>query len=97
MTLAVFHPEALSELQEQAAHYEAQQPGLGHRFVSQVEAAIRLATNMPGVGSPYRRGTRRVFPRDFPHSVVYLISGDRLVVLAVAPFRRKPGYWRARQ
>lgn len=97
MSFAALHPEALAELQEQAAYYEEQSPGLGLRFVDQVQAAIQLAVIMPGVGSPYRHQTRRVFPKDFPHSVVYLMRGDHLVVLAVAPFRRKPGYWRSRQ
>lgn len=97
MSFAVFHPEALAELQEQAAYYEGQSPGLGLRFLSQVEAAIQLAVTMPGVGSPYRHHTRRVFPKDFPHAVVYLVTDEHLVVLAVAPFRRKPGYWRSRR
>ncbi|MBL0943351.1 MAG: type II toxin-antitoxin system RelE/ParE family toxin [Hydrogenophaga sp.] len=96
MTLAVFHPEALRELQEQVAYYEQQSPGLGERFLAQVEAAARIAVAMPGVGSPYRHGTRRVFPKDFPHSVVYRMVGYRLVILAIAPFRRKPGYWGTR-
>jgi toxin ParE1/3/4 len=97
VSLAVFHPDALAELQEQAAYYEEQEPGLGVRFLAQVEAAVQLAVAMPGVGSPHRNNTRRVFPKDFPHSVVYLTTDERIVVLAVAPFRRKPGYWQSRQ
>jgi toxin ParE1/3/4 len=97
VSFAAFHPDALAELQEQAAYYEERSPGLGLRFVAQVEAALQLAVAMPGVGSPYRHNTRRVFPKDFPHSVIYLVTGGHLVVLAVAPFRRKPGYWRSRR
>jgi toxin ParE1/3/4 len=93
----VFHPEALTELQEQAAYYEERSAGLGERFAAQVEAAVNLAGSMPGIGSPHRHGTRRVFPKDFPHSVVYRETTDHLVILAVAPFRRKPGYWRHRE
>lgn len=96
MKTAVFHPQALAELQEQALYYEARSSGLGRRFTSQVEAAVELAAAMPEIGKPYRHGARRVFPRDFPHSVVYLITGNGLFVLAVAPFRRKPAYWRDR-
>jgi len=93
----VFHPEALAELQEQAVFYEERSAGLGERFAAQVEAAVSLAVSMPGIGSPYRLGTRRVFPKDFPHSVVYREAADSLVILAVAPFRRKPAYWRHRK
>jgi toxin ParE1/3/4 len=52
---------------------------------------------MPGIGSPYKHRTRRVFPKDFPFSVVYREAGDDLVILAVAAFRKKPGYWRHRR
>jgi toxin ParE1/3/4 len=55
-----------------------------------------LAQTMPDAGSPYFHGTRRVFPRAFPHSIVYRDVGDKLVVIAVAPFRRKPDYWGGR-
>jgi toxin ParE1/3/4 len=93
----VFHPEALAELQEQAVYYEERSEGLGERFVSQVETAAGLAASMPGIGSPYKHRTRRVFPKDFPFSVVYRETGEALVIVAVAAFRRKPGYWRHRK
>jgi len=97
VTRLVFHPAAEAELLEQALYYEQRSPGLGKRFLDQMEAAVELAVLMPGAGSPYLQGTRRVFPKDFPHSVVYRLQADTLVILAVAPFRRKPAYWRKRQ
>ena len=93
----VFHPEALAEFQEQAVYYDERSAGLGERFVVQVETAIGLAVSMPGVGRPYRYGTCRVFPKYFPHSVVYRETADSLVILAIAPFRRKPACWRKRR
>jgi toxin ParE1/3/4 len=92
-----FHPEALDELRDQAVFYDERIEGLGERFTAQVEAAANLAASMPGVGSPHKYGTRRVFPKDFPFSVVYREFGEALVVIAVAAFRRKPGYWRHRR
>jgi toxin ParE1/3/4 len=93
-----FHADALAELEEQALFYEERSAGLGDRFVSEVEAALALAASMPGVGSPHKYGTQRVFPKDFPCAVVYrhLQETDVVQVLAIAPFRRKPGYWRSR-
>jgi len=96
VTSLVFHPEALAELQAQAVYYEERSEGLGERFVSQVQAAAGLAAAMPRIGSPYKHRTRRVFPRDFPFSVVYRET-DALVILAIAAFRRKPGYWSKRK
>ena len=93
-----FQGDALAELEQQALFYEERCEGLGDRFVLEVEAAIALAASMPGIGSPHKHGTRRVFPKDFPHAVVYRYrkDADLIQVLAIAPFRRKPGYWRSR-
>ena len=91
------HPEALEELRQQALYYEERSEGLGSRFIEQVEAAAELAASMPGIGSPYKYGSRRVFPKDFPFSVVYRDARDELFIIVVAAFRRKPGYWRGRR
>jgi hypothetical protein len=48
------------------------------------------------MGAPQSYGTRRVFPQRFPFSVVYLHRDDEILVLAVAPDGRKPGYWLSR-
>jgi hypothetical protein len=61
-----------------------------------VEQAVQLASRFPEVGAPYKHGTRRVFPRTFPFSLVYVVREADVCVLALAPFRRKPGYWRSR-
>jgi hypothetical protein len=34
-----------------------------------------------------------VFPKRFPHSLIYLHRNDEVFVVALAPFRRKPAYW----
>lgn len=92
-----FHPEAEVELAAEARYYEEQSVGLGERFTLEVEAAVRLASAFPQIGSPYKHGTRRVFPRKFPFSVVYRELVSEIVVLAIAPFPRKPAYWRGRK
>ncbi|MGB4585233.1 MAG: type II toxin-antitoxin system RelE/ParE family toxin [Rhodoferax sp.] len=92
-----FHGEALEELTAGAVYYEAKSSGLGARFASEVEAATHIAAEFPEMGAPFKHGTRRVFPKKFPFSVVYRIQADEIVVLAVAPDVRKPGYWRERK
>ena len=92
-----FHAEAETELLGEAKYYDDCSPGLGVRFVQEVQAAVALASAFPEIGSPYKYGTRRVFPKKFPFSVVYLELLAELVVLAIAPFPRKPAYWRDRK
>ena len=96
MKLARFHAEAESELQAEATYYEQHTRGLGARFTREVEAAVNLACAFPYVGSPYKYATRRVYPKKFPFSIVYRVLGEEVIVLAVAPFAKKPGYWRGR-
>jgi plasmid stabilization system protein ParE len=91
-----FHPEAAAELEFEARFYNERVQGLGVRFVSQVEQALQLMRAMPGIGTTYLADTRRVFPKDFPHSIVYREGDDKIIVYAIAPFKRKPGYWRNR-
>ena len=66
-----FHPEAEVELAAEAHYYEERAVGLGERFTHEVQAAVQLAATFTGIGSPYKYGTRRVFPKSFPFSVIY--------------------------
>ena len=97
MRSARFHPEAEFELQAEATYYEEHSKGLGERFSLEVEAAVKVARTFSYIGSPYKYGTRRVYPRKFPFSVVYLVRSNEIVVLAIAPFAKRPGYWRSRR
>lgn len=92
-----FHPEAEVEFAAEARYYEERAVGLGERFTREVQAAVQLASAFPGIGSPYKYGTRRVFPKSFPFSVIYRERAADIVVLAIAPFPRKPAYWRQRK
>ncbi|HET9764382.1 MAG TPA: type II toxin-antitoxin system RelE/ParE family toxin [Casimicrobiaceae bacterium] len=91
-----FHDAARLELLSEIQYYASISPQLARRLATAVEQATELAAQFPEMGSPYKHGTRRVFPRKFPLSVVYLARESEVYVIALAPFRRKPGYWRGR-
>jgi toxin ParE1/3/4 len=69
-----FLEEALEEFLEQVAYYEGREKGLGERFRLAVQAATALAATHPKLGSTWKLGTRRVFPKGFKFSVVYRIK-----------------------
>jgi toxin ParE1/3/4 len=92
-----FHDAARAELASEALHYATISPRLGERLVAAVEQASMLASQFPAMGSPYKYGTRRVFPNKFPFSLVYVDRSNEVYVLALAPFSRKPAYWRGRK
>ena len=90
--------EALDELEEAAAWYEAHRPGLGLEFFAELERIIATVGERPhsfpswSEGYPYHRATSPRFPY-----VVYIEKYDeRVVVSAVAHTSRRPGYWLGR-
>ncbi len=92
-----FHDAARAELLSEVSYYAKISPKLGAGLATGVEQAIQLAAEFPDMGSPHKFGTRRVFPKKFPFSIVYLERESEVYVLALAPFRRKPGYWSTRR
>ena len=97
MTRVRFHDAALSELAHEVEYYAKISPDLGERFAAAVERAVKIAAESTAMGSPHKFATRRVFPRRFPFSVVYLHRNGEIFVLAIAPDDRKPDYWKSRK
>ena len=91
-----FHPDADHEFSEHAVFYEAKEPGLGGRFINEVEAGISALTFYPMIGQAYGGELRQFFLDDFPFSLVYRIEQDRIWIVAVAHQSRRPRYWRKR-
>ena len=94
--LVTFHEEAEAELLEAARYYEERVSGLGHALIEDVELAVLdISSNplsCPTVGAELRR---RVVRR-FPYSLLYFAETERIVVVAVAHQKRRPGYWKYR-
>ena len=93
-----FHPEADAEFLEALAHYGEKSQALGRRYYHAIQALIAevchaptLFRRIPGPGA-----VRRHFKKPFPYAVLYVDEPDSVLVLAVAPFKRRPGYWRHR-
>lgn len=97
MTLAVrFHRAARGEFLEAAARYEAQRPGLGAEFISEVERCVGLAAEQPQLYAIVRKNTRRVTARRFPYSIYFRAESRRMVVLGVFHGSRDPAIWQGR-
>ncbi len=96
MRLIKYHEEARADFLHEVRYYSALSARLSERFDRAVQAAEVRAAEQPDLGSPYRHGTRRILDKKFKFSLVYLHSEQEVFVIAVARFRRKPGYWKAR-
>ena len=90
------HPEALRELHEAAAYYDAKGPGLGIVFVTEVQRVFAQSLAFPDAAPLLRGQVRKKAIAVFPYSVVYTLIDDVVVVLAIAHHARRPFYWIAR-
>ena len=87
---------ARREFLDAVQFYESQAPRLGQELTEEFESVLELLSSHPQLGAEHLEGTRRVLLRRYPFDVVYLIESDRILVVALAHHRRKPGYWRDR-
>ena len=88
-----FLPQAEAELLHEVEDYSKAKAGTGIRFQAAVEASLELAVRHPLGGAPSAIGTRSVLVKGFPFSIVYRATEVEFLVVAIAPHRRRPGYW----
>lgn len=88
-----FVAEAAEELELHRDYYERKAPGVGARFLIAAHDAIMAAIDMPNAGALVAAGARARRIARFPIRIIYVVRGDRLIVVAVAHGARRPGYW----
>ena len=86
-------PGAQLDVEESAAWYEEQEPGVGDRFHAAVEMTEQKVRRNPQFGAPHRRTTRKRRVARFPHNLIYREEAERIVVIAVAHAKRREEYW----
>ncbi len=96
MKPAVFLPQAEEEMLEAARFYDSKAGGLGGDFLGEMERAVESITRSPETWPVVDGRMRRRLIRRFPFGVLYYIEPKKIVVVAVAHLRRKPGYWKKR-
>lgn len=93
MKRITFHPEAEAEFARDTQFYRERGARLATQFVAAVESALHFVQENPGAGTPRGSDVRGWRVRRFRYTVIYRDEADRLFVLAIAPYRRHPGYW----
>ena len=87
---------AEEEMTEASLFYEAASDGLGSDFLTDVQIGINNLLEHPHLGQPVGGGMRRMLLHRFPFSLIYSIESDAILIIAVAHYGRRPGYWRDR-
>jgi plasmid stabilization system protein ParE len=88
--------EAEREFQEHIGYFDGVSRTVAIRFVDDVEAAVGEIRRYPKIGAPLTRQVRMRVLTGFKYSILYVDTPDEIIVVAVAPHRRRPGYWRKR-
>ena len=92
------HPAATAELVAQHDFYEERLPKLGADLEAEVHRGLRQIVASPEAWKPWPDlpEVRTFVLERFPFVLPYWHDAERVVVLAVAHARRRPGYWKGR-
>ncbi|MEK6681494.1 MAG: type II toxin-antitoxin system RelE/ParE family toxin [Nitrospirota bacterium] len=86
----VVRPEAEEDLKEAFSWYEDNRTGLGYDFLLHVDAGINFIKRHPETHPIEYKGTRKHLISRFPYKIIYLVKGEKLIVLAVLHGKRSP-------
>jgi toxin ParE1/3/4 len=90
--------DARTELAAAASWYEERSPGLGDDFAVEVLRALEAIEEAPETWPPWpgvqhSPVIHRFLLPGFPFALPYIVLKDRIVILAIAHVRQRPGYW----
>ncbi|MFT4589942.1 MAG: plasmid stabilization system protein ParE [Candidatus Binatia bacterium] len=91
-----FTTAANQELVEAAVYYDSASPGLGGRFLDELEATIRRIQLNSKTWRTISDSHRKCRIRKFPFALIYALEDDVILIVAVMDLRRKPNYWKDR-
>ena len=88
----VFHPAVGEDLELILAYYAERDPALPSRFRARLKEQADRLLMFPESGTILFESYRRVLLKRFPYMVVYLVSEERIHVLALVSVRRDPAW-----
>ena len=94
--LVCFHPKAIEEAENSQSWYALRSPIAARGFVNELSHAIDMVSESPNRWPGFHADTQRyVFPR-YPFSLIYRVKDEVVEVLAIAHYKKRPGYWSER-
>lgn len=92
-----FHPEAEEDARNAREWYAERSPVAARAFLAELIGVAERVAEMPARYPAYLAGTRRCFFPQFPFSLIYRMTEARVIVIAIAHHRRRPGFWAKRK
>ena len=98
MRTITFLLEAEKEMNASAQYYNQQSFGLGFDFLEEIEKSLQLIEKNLERWPYYEENIRKYNTPRFPFSLLYVFEKelDKIIIIAVAHQKRKPGYWKQR-
>ncbi|WP_423842043.1 type II toxin-antitoxin system RelE/ParE family toxin [Acanthopleuribacter pedis] len=88
-----YHPEPEVDLRDALRYCESVRQDLAARFIDSISSSTRVLGVFPKIGYHLNhKGTRRIRVRGFPYNLLYQISPDHILVIAVAHQNRDARY-----
>jgi plasmid stabilization system protein ParE len=85
------HSEARAEFLQAVSFYDDQAPGLGVRFITEIERCQETIVDTPLIGHPFGRRLRKLTVGDrFQYSIVYAVLAGRIFIVAYSSVSRGP-------
>lgn len=88
-----FSPEARSDADQAAAHYEKREEGLGLEFLMELDRTIRRIQFDPESWHLIALNVRRARLRRFPYDVCFRVYSNSFLIIAVAHHHQRPRRW----
>lgn len=89
--------EAVVDAEGAARWYAERSPTAAARFSAELDQAEAAILERPEAWPTRGDGSRHYLLRRFPFSVIFRVEQSRVLIVAVAHARRRPGYWKNRK
>ena len=96
MLRILFTPAARAELIGAQDWYEAEAPGLGRRFRTEIDSVVQRMIVNPRQFPVVYKTLRRALARKFPYALFFSVEEDTLLVVACFHGKRDPKQWKRR-
>ncbi|MEY4527564.1 MAG: hypothetical protein RL768_1283 [Nitrospirota bacterium] len=92
----ILQPQSELDIQAAAVWYEDQRPGLGEKFLNELDQVFQRIVENPLQFPRLEAAVHRALLRHFPYGVYFVIGDERVDVLAVLHLQRHPEMWKSR-
>ncbi len=94
----LWQDHAKIELEEAAQYYRVNAGNdVAHNFKDEVRRLTRQLLEHPEIGARIHHEIRRYPLHDYPFNIIYRLTLEAIIIVALAHQSRRPGYWTGRR